>query len=365
MANARRLDQGPEGAARKDLLSTIGHLSSRRRKELYATAVSLTCALVVAALSPPAPARAEPPVAPPNAGSEEAAKRDPVPSVDDICRTLAQAAADNGLPEEFFTRLIWQESRFDAGAVSPAGAQGIAQFMPGTAAMRGLANAFEPLQALRESASYLRELRTTFRGNLGLAAAAYNAGPGQVEAWLGKRQVLPAETQAYVMIVTGYAAETWASPTPPQLAASATPPSTPDPSNPGSPNPAPSKPDPTKRDPSKRELGARCAEIAKLMIENTHRRRPPLTSSPAWGPWGVQLAGNWTEAGVLAAYERLRRKYSAVLGDRLPLVLDGRRRAASPFLVRVSENTRQAANALCAKLTAAGGACIVLRNPRD
>ena len=93
------------------------------------------------------------------------------------------------------------------------------------------------------------------------------------------------------------------------------------------------------------------------------RRR--LTASPAWGPWGVQLAGNWTEAGVLAAYERLRRKYSAVLGDRLPLVLDGRRRAGSPFLVRVSEGSRQAANALCTKLMAAGGNCIVLRNPRN
>jgi hypothetical protein len=111
-------------------------------------------------------------------------------------------------------------------------------------------------------------------------------------------------------------------------------------------------------------MGARCAEIAKSMIERT-RRRPDLTASPAWGPWGVQLAGNWTEAGVLAAYERLRRKYSAVLGDRLPLVLDGRRRAGSPFLVRVSEESRQAANALCAKLMAAGGNCVVLRNPRD
>src|SRR5215475_3462712 len=90
------------------------------------------------------------------------------PSVDDICRTLAEAAADNELPEEFFTRLIWQESRFDPLAVSPMGAQGIAQFMPATAAARGLINAFEPLDALRESASDLRELRTTFRGNLGL-----------------------------------------------------------------------------------------------------------------------------------------------------------------------------------------------------
>jgi hypothetical protein len=307
----------------------------------WKSAVRLTaaCAVLAASLPPPTPARAEP--AP--AATGDAASKSSNPSVDDICRTLAQAAAGNDLPEEFFTRLIWQESRFDPGAVSPAGAQGIAQFMPGTAKMRGLTNAFEPLQALRESASYLRELRTTFRGNLGLAAAAYNAGPGPVEAWLAKRGVLPAETQAYVMIVTGYAAEAWASKSPPQLAASAAP-------SPDS-NTTP-------------EMGARCAEIARSMIERS-RSRPDLTASPAWGPWGVQLAGNWTEAGVLAAYERLRRKYSAVLGDRLPLVLDGRRRAGSPFLVRVSEGSRQAANALCTKLMAAGGNCIVLRNPRN
>ena len=307
----------------------------------YAVRLTAVCAVLAAALAPPTPARAEPATA----ATSDAASKSSNPSVNDICRTLAQAAAGNDLPEEFFTRLIWQESRFDPGAVSPAGAQGIAQFMPGTAKMRGLTNAFEPLQALRESASYLRELRTTFRGNLGLAAAAYNAGPGPVEAWLAKRGVLPAETQAYVMIVTGYAAEAWASKSPPQLAASAAPP----------PNTTPDSPP---------EMGARCAEIAKSMIERT-RRRPDLTASPAWGPWGVQLAGNWTEAGVLAAYERLRRKYSAVLGDRLPLVLDGRRRAGSPFLVRVSEGSRQAANALCTKLMAAGGNCIVLRNPRN
>jgi Transglycosylase SLT domain len=295
--------------------------------------LAAACVVLAAALSHLTPARAEPP------GATEAQTQDRRPSVDDICHTLAQAAADNELPEELFTRLIWQESRFDPAAVSPAGAQGIAQFMPQTAAMRGLTNAFEPLQALRESASYLRELRTTFRGNLGLAAAAYNAGPGPVEAWLARRSVLPAETQAYVMIVTGYAAEAWASKSPPQLEAAAARPSTP-------------------------EMGARCAEIAKSMIERT-RQRPDLTANPAWGPWGLQLAGNWTETGVLAAYERLRRKYVAVLGDRLPLVLNGRRRAGVPFLVRVSEESRQAANALCAKLIAAGGNCIVLRNPRD
>jgi hypothetical protein len=256
------------------------------------------------------------------------------PSVDDICRTLAEAASDNDLPEEFFTRLIWQESRFDPNAVSPAGAQGIAQFMPQTAAMRGLADAFEPLQALRESASYLGELRTTFRGNLGLAAAAYNAGPGPVEAWLAGRRALPAETVAYVLIVTGYPAQAWAAPRLPQLDSSSTAP------------------------------GARCVEIAKLMIERV-RPHVDLTASPAWGPWGVQLAGNFSEGGVLAAYERLRRKYAAVLGDRLPLVLNARRGIGVPFIVRVSEKTRADADALCARLRAAGGNCIVLRNPRS
>jgi hypothetical protein len=281
------------------------------------------------------PAGAEPPSAVATTAEPDAGGR--APSVDEICRTLAEAASDNDLPEEYFTRLIWQESRFDPTAVSPAGARGIAQFMPQTAATRGLANAFEPLQALRESASYLRELRTTFRGNLGLAAAAYNAGPGQVEAWLAGRRLLPFETQAYVRIVTGYTAEAWVAQPPPQLEALAAP-------------------------PEGTSKGARCVELAKLMRESA-RHRLALRSSPAWGPWGVQLVGNWSEGAVLAAYERMRRKYIAVLGDRLPLVMYGRRGSGSTFIVRVSEKTRSEADALCAKLRAAGGACIVLRNP--
>jgi hypothetical protein len=296
--------------------------------------LTAACVVFAAVLSQPMPARAEP-----QGEAAGTASDDPRPSVDDICRTLAQAAADNELPEEFFTRLIWQESRFDPAAVSPAGAQGIAQFMPQTASTRGLTNAFEPLQALRESASYLRELRTTFRGNLGLAAAAYNAGPGQVEAWLAGRLRLPLETQAYVRIITGYATEAWASRTPPQVESANAP-------------------------PSSAATGARCVELAKLLIERP-RRRLALTSSPAWGPWGVQLAGNWSEGRILATYEQLRRKYDDILGDRLPLVLDARRRGPSTFLLRVSENSRKDADALCAKLRAAGGACIVLRNPRD
>lgn len=304
--------------------------------------LAVACLLFGAALSQLTPVRAEPPAGSATGASDEAATTTTTevgpkggrPSIDGICRALAQAAADMELPEEFFTRLIWQESRFDSAAVSPAGAQGIAQFMPQTAATRGLTDAFEPLQALRESASYLRELRTTFRGNLGLAAAAYNAGPAQVEAWLAGRRALPGETEAYVRIVTGYTAQAWISQPPPRVESLAMP------------------------------TGARCVELAKLMIDGP-RRRLALTSSQAWGPWGVQLAGNWSEGGVLAAYERLRRKYPAVLADRLPLVLYASRRELPTFAVRVSESSRTGADSLCAKLRAAGAACVVFRNPRD
>src|SRR6266496_1979353 len=122
--------------------------------------------------------------------------------------TLDRSASQNNLPLDFFTRLIWQESRFNPLSVSHAGAQGIAQFMPGTARLVGLANPFDPIQALQKSAELLRELRTQF-GNLGLAAAAYNAGPKRVEDWLAKRRILPQETETYVRIITGRSAQEW------------------------------------------------------------------------------------------------------------------------------------------------------------
>jgi len=299
--------------------------------------LALTFALAFGSVETPS-AQAEPDPA----ASSEPAKPTAGPksaptaaTVTDICRVVTQAAADNDLPFDYFTRLIWRESRFNPGAVSPKGAQGIAQFMPGTASGRGLVNPFEPVQALREAASYLRELRATFRGSLGLAAAAYNAGPGRVEAWLAGRGGLPGETRAYVRAVTGHDAETWASPQPPEWQPVAVP------------------------------KGASCIELAKL-ITAAPRPRRALTASPAWAPWGVQLAGNWSQGGVLASYERLRRTYGSVLRDRLPLVLQAKlpgKRGAAKYIVRVSEATRTKADALCAQLRAAGGACIVLKNP--
>jgi len=129
-------------------------------------------------------------------------------SREEICDTLTQAAHNNNVPVPFFIHLLFQESRFKAGVVSSAGAQGIAQFMPETAATMGLDNPFDPLQAIPAAARLLRSLAQQF-GNLGLAAAAYNAGPRRIQDWLAKKGKLPQETQGYVATITGRKAENW------------------------------------------------------------------------------------------------------------------------------------------------------------
>jgi hypothetical protein len=129
-------------------------------------------------------------------------------TVDLFCQALKQAAEANEIPVAFFARLIWQESRFRLDEVSHAGALGVAQFMPETAAEVGLDDPFDPLTALPASARLLRKLRDDF-GNLGLAAAAYNAGSGRIQKWLARQGELPRETRDYVRIITGTKAEDW------------------------------------------------------------------------------------------------------------------------------------------------------------
>ena len=126
----------------------------------------------------------------------------------EICTTVAESAHSNDLPLPFFIRLLFQESGFKPDVVSRAGAQGIAQFMPETAATVGLNNPFDPIQAIAASARLLGDLVRRF-GNLGLAAAAYNAGPRRIQNWLDKKGRLPDETQHYVKVITGRPAETW------------------------------------------------------------------------------------------------------------------------------------------------------------
>src|SRR5882724_5890688 len=131
-----------------------------------------------------------------------------------MCLMIESAARAASLPLEFFARVIWQESRFQADAVGPVTrngqrAQGIAQFMPGKANERRLLDPFDPVQALPKSAEFLNELRNQF-GNLGLAAAAYNAGPRRVQEWLDGSGYMPPQTRSYVLAITGSTVDDWA-----------------------------------------------------------------------------------------------------------------------------------------------------------
>jgi transglycosylase-like protein with SLT domain len=251
-----------------------------------------------------------------------------------ICRTMERSAAENELPVEFFTRVIWQESRFNVSARSSAGAQGIAQFMPKTASSRGLLDPFDPFKSLRQSASYLRELKNRF-GNLGLAAAAYNAGPGRLTQWLSGKSHLTAETIAYVRIVTGRSITEWISTQSPSWDAEI-------------------------------PKGVPCTSLANLSLDKTSRQKESnVPKLAAWAAWGVQLLGDFSEAKVLARYENLRRKYSKVLGNKDPLVVttNGPSGHTKRYLARVAENTRQEAELLCSRLQSAGGSCFAIRNP--
>jgi soluble lytic murein transglycosylase-like protein len=117
---------------------------------------------------------------------------------------ITAAAAKYGLDPALLKGLIRQESNFDATARSGAGAQGLTQLMPGTAASLGV-DASDPAQAIDGGARYLKAQLDRFGGDPSKALAAYNAGPGAVAKYGG---VPPyAETQGYVQKVLGYAAQ--------------------------------------------------------------------------------------------------------------------------------------------------------------
>jgi len=116
---------------------------------------------------------------------------------------IQAAAQRHGLDPALLHGLIQQESGFDPNAQSSAGASGLTQLMPGTAASLGVANPLDPSEAIEGGARYLSELMGQFGGNVSDALAAYNAGPGAVQQYGG---VPPyAETQSYVSKVLGYA----------------------------------------------------------------------------------------------------------------------------------------------------------------
>ncbi len=142
------------------------------------------------------------------AGAVEADIARPTRSLTDVCNALVTSAQENDLPVAFFANLIWQESRLREDAVSPKGALGIAQFMPKVAHASGLADPFDPMQALPASAKLLHDLHEQF-GNLGFVAAAYNAGAKRVSDWLARHRRLPRETLGYVVSITGHTVQQW------------------------------------------------------------------------------------------------------------------------------------------------------------
>jgi hypothetical protein len=265
----------------------------------------------------------------PAVAQEDGAAPAPAAAANSVCDLIETAANAHGLPVGFFTRLIWRESAFRPDVVSYKGAQGIAQFMPGTASERGLADPFDPQHAIPASASYLRDLADQF-GNLGLAAAAYNAGADRVSRWLAGASVLPAETEAYVAAVTGRAASSFmAGKDAPALTVG---------------------------------LETDCdAVTADLRLP----RAAPGIETARMTPWGVQVAGNFSREKALQSYSALQKKFPQLLGGQSPIVRAAVMRSMGTrpiYQIRVPAQTREAANSICQKLSAAGGACVVMKN---
>ncbi|WP_235983881.1 lytic transglycosylase domain-containing protein [Bradyrhizobium australiense] len=258
-----------------------------------------------------------------------------------MCLMIESAARESKLPLEFFARVIWQESRFRSDAVGPVTrsgqrARGIAQFMPGTANERGLLDPYNPVQALPKSAEFLAELREQF-GNLGLAAAAYNAGPRRVQEWLAGTGPMPQETRNYVLAITGFTVEDWAKAgrggkQPERMPAS-----------------------------SCRELMALLKQAPNPFIAGLEQR----VTLAAAKQWGVQLAAGFSRDKALAMYGRAVSRLSSVIGNRDPSILTSRLRSRGPatfYQVRFGADTRGEADDLCNRIRKAGGACFVLRN---
>lgn len=111
------------------------------------------------------------------------------------------AARRFGLPERVIHAIVRAESNYNPEAVSPAGARGLMQLMPGTASALGVNNSFDPLDNIMGGARYIRQMLDRYQGNLRAALAAYNWGPGNVDSKGLDR--MPEETRNYTAYIFG------------------------------------------------------------------------------------------------------------------------------------------------------------------
>jgi hypothetical protein len=245
-----------------------------------------------------------------------------------ICELLEVHAEKHGISPHFFARLIWKESLFRPDAVSHKGAQGIAQFIPSTAKLRGLKDAFDIEQAIPASASYLADLKRQF-GNSALAAAAYNSGENRVARWKVRGGSLPAETEDYVFSIFGKPAESF-------------------------------RKFEGKVDikPLKANLPFRKACMLMPVSSGALHVQAPRK------PWGVQVAGHFQRGVALRLWEQTRRNLPASLRGISPNVdrVKSTRGRKHIYAVRLGADSRAEAERMCSRLRQAGGACIVVRN---
>lgn len=251
----------------------------------------------------------------------------------DVCRTIERAAVDAQIDKHFLARLLWKESLFQPGAISPKGAEGIAQFIPSTARMVQLDDAFNPAKAIHAAANYLRRLELAF-GNIGMAAVAYNGGEGRAGRFRETGGSLPYETRDYVQAITGHDAWAWRD----------------DP-------PAPDKID-LRLDGDTPFMQACVTLAAKRNLREFEGARPAVQ------PWGVLLASHPSRAGVQRQISALQRQLRPVLaGKEISYV--HRRVNGNPrrvYTAQVGAESRGEAARLCQKLQVIGRACIVVRN---
>ncbi len=257
----------------------------------------------------------------------------PAHFVHDTCQAIEFYARRHRLDTGFFARLIWQESRFDPNALSPANAMGIAQFIRSTANLRGLKDPYNPAEALEHSAEYLGEMQRKY-GNMGLAAVGYNGGERRAEGLLNGGG-LARETINYVQIITGLSAETWRD----------TPPKTID-----------------LRLSKTKPFQPACYDLARNRNLSKLRITPP---EPRLPKWGVQVAWGTTEAKSKAAYTRATAACRGLTAKKKPDFVKVRNRVRGKpayVMARIGFNDRGKADRYCIQLRRAGCTCAVYSN---